>query len=322
MSLLDNHPQLVVLPEETHYLEERRKYKPLKSYQAKLELLLEKLSGLGSPAGCFDTTPGCALDARHYRQFGYARFVELARNFIDKPWMNDSLLFSETIRAFGIAAGANWQNCVRWVEKTTKTESFGRLFDQLFPDARLIQIVRDPRAVFASLKNRFMNCYGYHTKAHRLPRLWNRSAREIPRLRKDPSRFLVVRYEDLLANPQEVLENICAFGGFEFNECLLQPTRAGNGWEGNSAFYKSFNGISAAPVDTWRKYLTEHEIWWVELHCRRGMELAGYSLQTDARFSFRRWLKRLPGESRSGYVRARRASLCQGFGLLRDCRYV
>lgn len=33
-----------------------------------------------------------------------------------------------------------------------------------------------------------------------------------------------------------------------------------------------------------KRYLTNHEIRWIELHCRKGMELAGYPLQTDARF--------------------------------------
>jgi hypothetical protein len=320
MSLLDGHPQLVVLPEETHYLEERRKYTPLKSYPARLELLLQNLSSLGS-GDCCDTSPGCAMDARNYSQFDYRLFVGLARDFIDKPWMNDSLLFSETIRAYGIALGADWQNCAGWVEKTTKTESYARLFDQLFPDARLIQIVRDPRAVFASLKNRILNRHGCFTKAHRLPRMWNRSAREIPRLRRDPSRFLVVRYEDLVANPRKIMEGISRFGRFQFNERLLEPTRAGGDWEGNSAFYKSFDGVCTAPAEKWKEYLTEDEIWWIELHCRRGMQLAGYALQTNARFSFRRWLKRLPDESWHGYFRSRRASLFQGLGLLKECRY-
>jgi hypothetical protein len=321
MSLLDSHPQLVVLPEETHYLEERRKFLKLKNSQARLERLLANLKLLASATGDGETSPACAADVRNYAEFDYGQFVELARRFINQPWMNDSLLFSETIRAYGIAMGADWRNCAHWVEKTPKTETYPDLFDQLFPDARLIQVLRDPRAVFASLKNRIVTRYGCYAKAHRLPRLWNQSAREIPRLLRDPARFLVVRYEDLLKSPRKVLEAICRFGGFEYNECLLEPTRAGNKWLGNSAFYKRFDGISAAPADHWKDRLTEDEIWWIELHCRRGMELAGYPLQTDARFSFKRWFKRLPGESWSGYVRARRASLFQGLGLLKECRY-
>ena len=321
MSLLDSHPQLVVLPEETGYVEHRRDYLKLKTCQARLELLLKNLAGLGSSEGCYETSPGCGIDARNYAHFDYRRFAALSRQFANRPWINDSLLFSEMVRAYGMAAGADWENCVCWVEKTPRTETYPGIFDQLFPEAKLIQIVRDPRAVFASFKNRIMARYGHYTKAHRLPRSWNRCAREIPRLQRDPSRFLVVRYEDLVRNPREILETICRFGGFDFSEQMLEPTRAGNGWQGNSAFYRTFSGISAAPADTWRKYLTEDEIWWIELHCRRGMELAGYSLQTDARFSLRRWLKRLPGESWFGYFRARRGSICQGLGLLRECRF-
>ena len=235
--------------------------------------------------------------------------------------MNDSLLFSETIRAYAIVLGTDWRNCVRWVEKSTSNEVRAGALDELFPEAKLVQIIRDPRAVFASRKRRLMNRYGCHAKAHRLVREWNRSSQEIPRLRRDPSRFLVIRYEDLVRNPQEVMEAICRLGGFNFTGRMLEPTRAGRGWQGNSAFQKMFNGINVTPVDQWKNYLTEHEIWWIELHCRKGMALANYPLQANGRFSLLRWLKRLPGESWNGYVRARRASLCQMLGLLKECRY-
>ena len=42
LSLLDGHPKLVVLPEETHFLEECPSYLALGSFQARLRRLLEK----------------------------------------------------------------------------------------------------------------------------------------------------------------------------------------------------------------------------------------------------------------------------------------
>ena len=166
-----------------------------------------------------------------------------------------------------------------------------------------------------------MNNSGHHTKAHRLVREWNRSAREIPRLRKQPDKFLVVRYVDLVRNPKVVMEEVCRFVGLDFVSTMLKPTRAGKEWAGNSAFQEAFNSVDSTPVDQWTDYLTEHEIWWVEMHCRKGMALAAYPLQTGGRFSLRRWLKRLPGESWEGYLRARRGSLCQLFGWLKECNY-
>jgi len=322
VSLLDNHPQLVVLPEETGYLERRRQYRALKDEKARLEYLLKNTNLAGLSRGGFEAAPAVpGADVRDYRQFDHQRFHFLARTFVNQPWICDSLLLSETIRAYGIALGADWRGCVRWVEKTPRSETCPDALKELFPDARLIQVVRDPRAVFASVKKRIMNRSGCHTKAHRLTRAWNRSAREIPRLRRAPSTCLVIRYEDLASDPRRVLETVCQFGGFEFSERMLAPTRAGEGWEGNSAFHDKFKGISAAPIDQWKGYLTEHEIWWIELHCRKGMKLADYPLRTDARFSLWRWLKRLPGESWLGYLRGRRASLCQALGLLKECRY-
>lgn len=322
LALLDSHPQLVVLPEETFYLEDRRHYKTLKNHPARLRRLLEKTELRLLGKGRFEPARECiSADARNYTGFDYRRFVTLAQNLTDRPWMNDSLLLSETIRAYAMVLGVDWRHCIRWVEKSTSNEVRVEALDELFPDAKLIQIVRDPRAVFASRKRHLMCRYGCHTKAHRLVREWNRSSQEIPRLGWNPSRFLVIRYEDLVKNPKDVMEAVCRLGGFDFAVSMLEPTRAGEGWQGNSAFQEAFTGINTTTVNQWKGYLTEHEIWWIELHCHKGMELADYPLQTDGRFSLLRWLKRLPGESWSGYFRARRGSLCQFLGLLKECRY-
>jgi hypothetical protein len=322
LALLDSHPQLVVLPEETFYLEDRQLYAALDSYQAKLHRLLEKTNLRLLAKGWFEPAHECrSTDARNYTGFDYKRFVALAEDFIKQPWMNDSLLFSEMIRAYAIVLGADWRKCVRWIEKSTSNEVRAAALQEFYPEAKLIQLVRDPRAVFASRKKRMMNNKGCHTKAHRLVREWNRSSREIPRLRHQPDKFMVVRYEDLVKAPHEILEKICRFAGFNFVPAMLKPTRAGTEWQGNSAFQTAFNDISATTVDQWKNYLTEHEIWWIEMHCRKGMELAAYPLQTDGRFSLGRWLRRLPGESWKGYLRARRASLCQLLGVLKECKY-
>jgi hypothetical protein len=320
LSLLDSHPRLVALPEETFYLHDGSRYAALGSNEVKLHRLLEKTNLRLLAQGWFEPLRECrSADARDYSGFDHRRFIALAKEFIRQPWIDDSLLLSEVVRAYAIALGADWRHCVRWIEKTTDNELFRDVLQRLYPDAKLIQLVRDPRAVFASRKQRLMNGAGSYTKAHRLVRQWNRCACQIPRLRGKPDKFLTVRYEDLVTKPKIVLREVCKFAGLDFVPGLLKPTRAGKDWLGNSAFQEGFNGIDAAPVDQWKAHLTEQEVWWVEFHCRHGMELAGYPLHTDGRFSLRRWLRRLPGESCEGYLRARRASGCQLVGLLKDC---
>jgi hypothetical protein len=322
LSLLDGHPGLVVLPEETHYLEEYPTYAALDGYQAKLHRLLEKsgLRLLGKRAGAASREAPSA-NLRDYSAFDHHRFAGLAASFVDQPWMNDSLLFSETARAYAIASGSNWRNCARWVEKSTSNEVCAETLFKLFPDAKLLQVVRDPRAVFASRKRRLVNRYGCYTKAHRLVREWNRSCRLIPKLIARRDQYLLVHYVDLVRAPRENLDRICQFLGIELVPEMFAPTRAGRQWQGNSSFHDALSGISAQSVHQWKSELTEDEVWWIEIHCREGMRLMGYQLQTDGRFSLRRWLKRLPSESWSGYLRARRGSLCQIMGLLEHCRY-
>lgn len=322
LSLMDSHPQLVVLPEATSYLEERPTYLALPDRRARLRRLLEKSDLRLLNVGLVESYhKAISPDTRDYTGFDYRRFITLVEDFIRQPGMDDSLLFSEIIRAYAIVRGIDWRHCVRWVEKSTSNEVQQTAMDELFPDAKLVQLVRDPRAVFASRKKHTTNHRGRYTKAHRLVREWNRSLQEIPRLRRNPDRFLVVRYEDLVRNPEETMKSICQLSGFDFIDNLLEPTRAGIAWQGNSAFQTTFNGINAATVNQWKDQLTEHEIWWIELHCRKGMELADYQLLSGGRFSLLRWLKRLPGESWNGYIRSRRASLCQGLRLLKECRY-
>jgi hypothetical protein len=325
LSLLDGHPKLVVLPEETHFLDKRPHYLALDSYQAKSRGLLEE-SGLrllaqGRFARFGRSGEAPSADLRDYGGFDHQRFTRLAAYSAEQPWINDSLLFSETVRAYAITIGCNWRDCVRWVEKSTSNEACSDALFGLFPEAKLLQVVRDPRAVFASRKKRLLNISGCYSKAHRLLRGWNQSSRQILKLMERRDQYLVLRYEDLIQDPRESLEGVCRFIGIEFLPELLSPTRAGRQWEGNSSFHSAFNGISAQPVDYWKSELTADEIWWVEMHCRQGMLIADYSLRTEGRFSFSRWLKRLPGESWGGYLRARRGSLCQLAGLLEDCRY-
>src|SRR5207302_382214 len=139
--------------------------------------------------------------------------------------------------------------------------------------------------------------YGRYGRAHRLVREWNQSARQISKLQKRPDGYLLVRYEDLVQNTARTLQKVSRFIGIELLPVMLEPTRAGKQWGGNSAYDKTFGGISADSVNQWANELTLDEIWWVEMHCSKGMQIAGYQPETNCAFSFARWFKRLSGES-------------------------
>ena len=322
LSLLDGHPELAVFPRETHFLEAAAEHRSLgANYRAQLDRMLARLDPRHHDGLRFEESrPGGRFENSERNQSDFARFSELADNFIRQPWMNDSLVLSETVRAYMMTVQRDWRDCVHWVEKTpTNVAHIDDLF-RLFPDAKVIHVLRDPRAVFASRCRRLIARYGSYTKAHRLLREWNQSTRQLKRF-EQRSNHLVVRYEDLVRDSGTVLAKICRFAGIEFIPEMFEPTLAGQPWPGNPTFCGRFDHIDPRPVDQWRSELTADEIWWIELHCREGMLIAGYEPETDAGFSFSRWARRLPGESRRGYLRARKSSLCQWAGLLQDCRY-
>jgi hypothetical protein len=320
LSLLDGHPKLVVLPEQTHFLDKLRNFSGLNSCAAKVQWLVAESNLRLLGQGRIESHGETKASIRDYTGFDYSGFVRLAEEFAKEPRLNDSLIFSEIVRAYAIAKGSDWQNCTRWVEKTPGNEIRADKLFKLFPEARLLQVVRDPRAVFASRKTRLIKTYGHHTKAHRLVREWNESSRQIRKLQKRTDNYLLVRYEDIVQDTTRTLEKISQFIGIELLPVMLEPTRAGNRWRGNSSYHE-FAGISAESVNQWKNVLTEDEIWWIEMHCRKGMQIAGYQLETDGKFSLARWSRRMAGESWGGYLRARRGSLCQLAGLLDECRY-
>jgi hypothetical protein len=101
----------------------------------------------------------------------------------------------------------------RWGDKRPSLVLNLDAVDAMFPDAQFVNLVRDPRAVVASIR-RVGRRYGWG--AHGLPGAtdtWERSMRAADRWRRrlGPGRFLEVRYEDLVTEPEAVLGRIVAF---------------------------------------------------------------------------------------------------------------
>ena len=93
---------------------------------------------------------------------------------------------------------------------------------RLFPDAQIINVVRDGRACVASLKEMSWNRHDiYGTLA-----IWARAvddARDAAR-RLDRSQWHQVRYEELVADPPAVLTEMCAFLGEEYDPAMAEPS--------------------------------------------------------------------------------------------------
>ena len=163
--------------------------------------------------------------------------------------------------------------------KEVWTGEFAKHLLTAFPQARVVYIVRDPRAVAAS-KN--VNAAKYPWIF--LARQWRKLAALAWALQRpsnpDADRVLIMRYEDLIADPETEIARLCAFIGVAFEASLLDVTkyRDGSGelWHQNSAHFDNVRAFNARSVEKWREVLTGEQVSFIESVCASEMELFGY----------------------------------------------
>lgn len=166
----------------------------------------------------------------------------------------------------------------RWLEKNQLQWRAIPAFLDSVGDGRAIVLLRDPRSVLASFK-RFttapqpaylgavFNCLDCMTRLRTL----------------HDERVLVLRYEDVLADPDAARAQV--FGHVGADPALAAPREAatmrdayGRPWRHNSAFHeRSREAIdTAAAADRGRRTLTPAEIVFVERVCGEAMRAWGY----------------------------------------------
>lgn len=150
----------------------------------------------------------------------YIEFLETVRSFQQNKFEIDpSLTYSELVNGFleqksRRAGGAE-------IVGATVHRRFD-LLRHIWPDARFIHIVRDPRDVARSVVN--MGWFGNVWKGIEFwieaERRWERFGAILPE-----DRFIEVRYESLIADSERELRRICAFLGVEFDRMMYDYAR-------------------------------------------------------------------------------------------------
>jgi hypothetical protein len=95
----------------------------------------------------------------------------------------------------------------RWCEKTPGQPA--RWVFNLFPDAQVVHILRDPRDVLASV----CAMPWREGSVREIAGNWRKFTRDNLRVGLDvgPAQFLTLRYEDLSGQPEEVMRIVCAY---------------------------------------------------------------------------------------------------------------
>jgi hypothetical protein len=129
-------------------------------------------------------------------------------------------------RLFTLIEGhfAEKQGKPRWGDKSLNTERYMDDIFAVFPNAKIIHMMRDPRDRYASAKTRWTEMKG---RVGAGTAMWLESVKLARRgQRKYPGHYMVVRYEDLVAQPEQMLHKICDFLGEQYVPEMLTMTMA------------------------------------------------------------------------------------------------
>ena len=178
----------------------------------------------------------------------------------------------------------------RWGEKTPR--HVYRIDELLtaFPEAKVVCLVRDPRAVVASYKD-------WHGAAARRgvtesteleadrersrrsynPVLMSLLWRGVVRAsfaaleRHGPERVRIQRFERLAAAPEAEVRELCAWLGLDYEPALLEIPVV------NSSYATTGAGVSSEPVERWRERLSPAEVGIVQSVCEPLLSELGYA---------------------------------------------
>lgn len=140
----------------------------------------------------------------------------------------------------------------------------------LFPNARFVHLLRDPRDAARSAIAMGWAGNVFHGVDH-----WIKSERSFERLAAAtvPERIFQLRNEDLIREPRQALVRFCAFLGVDYDDGMLgYPSRS------------TYGPPDIKLVEQWRRDLTPREVALIEGKAGRMLIERGYELSGSEQF--------------------------------------
>jgi len=165
----------------------------------------------------------------------------------------------------------------RWGDRSTYVERHANEILAAFPTGRMIHMIRDPRDRYASSITRWSRGAG---RVGGATARWLYSTRLARRNEaRYPDRYRIVRYEDLVVDPEGVMQAVCRFLGEAFDPVMLslEGAETFRGRGGNSSYGRHGEAhISPRSVGRFRSVLSDREVAFMQAHAGREMRRMGY----------------------------------------------
>ena len=257
------HPSIAISP-ETHFLNYwMRQYPHLDvSVPEDFEIFWQALS-----------------ESERFSYLGISSEAALARIQASKQ-ISYKTIFSSILQEYALK-----QQKPRWGEKTPMHyKNVNRLLEW-YPEARVIWMLRDPRAVVASLikmdwadSRDYVNAQLWRYSIHSFERHWSKD-----------ERVKLIQYEALVNDPKRVMQGVCRFLDEEYSPDMLSnrserssPIINRKGWA-KAHLKAALQPINQTAVRKWQFALSPKQIAMVEYITQNKMIKYGYQPITTKR---------------------------------------
>src|SRR2546430_6288054 len=211
VSLLDSHPELLVMPQDTAYFPTvLTKYRD-RGRRAQFDYLTKEswtnvLFGFQAMRGRQD-----------YAEFAKQKFLETFERVAFDPANANQDLLVLMMESYAEVVGVPLDRIKRWVEKTPANRNYVPEIFNRFPKAKLLLTMRDPRALLAAqiaLKHtrKTRRFSVYYVVAH-----WRAAAKLAKKNRNKRNPGLGGGYEDLALEPQMLMQRVCDYLEIKFH---------------------------------------------------------------------------------------------------------
>jgi hypothetical protein len=171
-------------------------------------------------------------------------------------------------------------------EKTPAHVRYVPTLLEWFPEGKIIHMLRDPRAIFVSeLKRRKQ--YPLTTPYRQLRHFdflfksyivlqttlaWLESVYRYSRYKEHyPNHYFLMRFEDLVRDPEKHIRRVCDFLGVEFHDKMLKQMVISNGFRAGQA------GFDAGASNRWRDHIGPWINAWFRFWFRKYLKDFGYT---------------------------------------------
>jgi hypothetical protein len=166
----------------------------------------------------------------------------------------------------------------RWVVAFSPRRAWGDGLDKLFelyPDGRLISILRDPLSWYSSALGR-----DPEADPDELLQRWERSAHEMMEAhRRFGERVCIIRFDELVLETEATMRTLADFLAIDFDPRLTIPTFNGYPVGANSSFEVHATGVVTDPVERHKELLSDEQRQLISSRCdelyREALPLAG-----------------------------------------------